>query len=153
MKLQDLLTQLNSLNPYLKGALKDSHYAINGDLSAVEYHRKDSEAAFVAHELSSILSSLEEVSQKLDYLSLPVVAEGQLFKDEDGRYAFACSGEVYTLNSGESFEALLKDEDGFKRWEVVSMEYSHKRQDYFITGHTELKKLAGLTVRLKGAFF
>jgi hypothetical protein len=149
MKLQEFAARLDGLSAELKTFLKETHYMDKGNFSGVEYHEKDSEASFFIGMLHDTFFSFKDAALRIDYLNSPVVAEGQLFEDDNGNYALASGGSVWTFHAGAAFEALVKGWEDVPHWEIVQLEYDDKKQKFCIRHHSEIRKVEGLTVRIR----
>jgi len=76
------------------------------------------------HEIQKIYSLLDEAFSLVKYYDLPVVGEGRLTKNQNGRYQ--CSG--MELTSGCVIE-LLDEDDETPRWVRTAIE--HNGEDYY----------------------
>lgn len=158
MRIEELEKTLYRLNSSIKDALRASQYESWGDLSGVEYSRKDPQESFLAVEFSGVLEKLEDIKARLDYLQRPIEAKGLLFKGDNGRYTARATEtapdspiEEWEYTSGHSIEFLYTDPDEDEErtsWRVSRVEYSHEKQDYYIVGYRETQ-LEGLTVRIR----
>ncbi len=143
--LRELLERSQKLNTDIKRLLKESTYLEYEDLSELDIDYKDAEQLLLQEQLWKVMQELEDVSDRLDYLALPVREVSRLHKNSDGRYETK-SGHYFT--SGCRVEALVSD--GFRMvpyWVRTSIE--HDGKDYFLAGYQEVK-LEGLKVRLRG---
>ena len=131
------------LNTEIKRLLKESTYLEHDDLSKLDIDYEDAGQLLLHEQLWRVMQELEDVSDRLDYLALPVKEVSRLHKNPDGRYE---SGHYFT--SGCRVEALISD--SFRivpRWVRTSIE--HDGKDYFLAGYQEVE-LEGLKVRLRG---
>ncbi len=143
--LRELLERSQKLNTDIKRLLKESTYLEYEDLSELDIDYKDAEQLLLQEQLWKVLQELEDVSDRLDYLALPVREVSRLHKNSDGRYGTK-SGHYFT--SGCRVEALISD--SFRMvpyWVRTSIE--HDGKDYFLAGYQKVK-LEGLKVRLRG---
>jgi len=85
---------------------------------------------------------LEDIHSILENLQKPVVAEGNLYRNENGRFEL----DDYTeFTSGSSIEFLTWDDwDEAEKWIAARIE--HTDGDYYLYGHKEVQ-LEGLRVR------
>lgn len=143
--LRELLERSQKLNTGIKRLLEESTYLEYDDLSKLDIDYKDAEQLLLHEQLWRVMQELEDVSDRLDYLALPVKEVSRLHKNTDGRYETE-SGHYFT--SGCRVEALISD--SFRevpRWVRTSIE--HDGKDYFLVGYQEIE-LEGLKVRLRG---
>jgi hypothetical protein len=147
MRIHELEAELRGINRSIQKVLKDSGYERYGD---IPFNALDADEAFRAEELNGILSDLESVRRRIDYLSTPVRTVARLSRDDKGRYFIITEKGELTFTSGSSIE-FLTEENGSLKWALSTVEYSQSRKDYFITGYPELN-LDGLQVRVR-AFF
>ncbi len=143
--LSELLERSQKLNTDIKRLLKESTYLEYEDLSELDIDYKDAEQLLLQEQLWKVMQELEDVSDRLDYLALPVREVSRLHKNSDGRYETK-SGHYFT--SGCRVEALISD--SFRMvpyWVRTSIE--HDGKDYFLAGYQKVK-LEGLKVRLRG---
>lgn len=143
--LRELLERSQKLNTEIKRLLKESTYLEYDDLSGLDIDYKDAEQLLLHEQLWRVMQELEEVSDRLDYLALPIKEVSRLHKNSDGRYETE-SGQYFT--GGCRVEVLISD--SFRevpRWVRTSIE--HDGKDYFLVGYQEIG-LEGLKVRLRG---
>lgn len=143
--LKELLERSQKLNTEIKRLLKESTYLEYDDLSELDIDYKDAEQLLLQEQLWKVMQELEDVSDRLDYLALPIKEVSRLHKNSDGRYETK-GGHYYT--SGCRVEALVSD--SFRTvpyWVRTSIE--HDGNDYFLVGYREVD-LEGLKVRLRG---
>lgn len=143
--LGELLERSQKLNTEIKRLLKESTYLEYDDLSGLDIDYKDAEQLLLQEQLWKVMQELEDVSDRLDYLALPIKEVSRLHKNSDGRYETK-NGHYFT--SGCRVEALISD--GFRMvpyWVRTSIE--HNGEDYFLAGYQEVE-LEDLKVRLRG---
>lgn len=143
--LRELLERSQKLNIDIKRLLKESTYLEYDDLSRLDINYKDAEQLLLQEQLWKVMQELEDVSDRLDYLALPIKEVSRLHKNSDGRYETE-SGKYFT--SGCRVEALVSD--GYREvpyWVRTSIE--HDGKDYFLAGYQKVE-LEGLKVRLRG---
>lgn len=102
------------------------------------------EQLFEYEQLLGIGANLEEALTRWKYLQKPVVAEGFLRKNENGRYEI--EGREFT--SGESIEVLISD-PGFDETAWVKSRVEHNGQDYYLVGYEKIP-MDGLMARQRG---
>lgn len=142
--LGELLERSQVLNREIKKLLKESTYLEYDDLSKLDIDYKDAEQLLLQEQLWKVMQELDDVSNRLDYLALPIKEVSRLHKNSDGRYETK-SGHCFT--SGCRVEALISD--GFRMvpyWVRTSIE--HDGKDYFLVGYHKVE-LEGLKVRLR----
>lgn len=143
--LGELLEKSQKLNTDIKRLLKESTYLEYDDLSELDIDYKDAEQLLLQEQLWKVMQELEDVSDRLDYLALPIKEVSRLHMNSDGRYETE-SGQYFT--SGCRVEALISD--SFRMvpyWVRTSIE--HDGKGYFLAGYREVE-LEGLKVRLRG---
>ncbi|GGA58944.1 hypothetical protein GCM10007416_35140 [Kroppenstedtia guangzhouensis] len=102
------------------------------------------EKRFEYEQLLGIGEKLEEALTRWEYLQKPVVAEGFLRKNENGRYEIGDR----EFTSGESIEILISD-PGFDETVWVKSRVEHNGQDYYLMGYEEVP-MDGLMARQRG---
>lgn len=144
MRIEDLKKDMDRLNGDIKRILKSSGYAEWAELD-VEYDRSNPDDVMLHDELSSMMSSLDEIACTLDYLNRPVKVEGILRKNRNGRYEIGDR----ELSSGSPVEALVYDRYD-ERWEWTSsrIEYDHGKGDYYLVSDRDVD-LDGLRARIR----
>lgn len=143
--LRELLERSQKLNIDIKRLLKESTYLEHDDLSKLDIDYEDAEQLLLHEQLWKVMQELEDVSDRLDFLALPIKEVSRLHKNSDGRYETE-SGQYFT--SGCRVEALISDRFRIMpRWVRTSIE--HDGKDYFLAGYQEIG-LEGLKVRLRG---
>ena len=105
--LRGLLEKSQKLNTDIKKLLKESTYLEYDDLCMLDIDHKDAEQLLLQEQLCKVMQELEDVSDHLDYLTLPIKEVSRLHKNSDGRYETK-SGHCFT--SGCRVEALISDE-------------------------------------------
>ena len=102
----------------------------------------DPNEVFLRDNCRSIVDRLSEIAYELSYLSKPILEEGRLIKNDNGRYEI--SGR-YEFVSGSPIEVLVWDDfDECDRWVLTRVE--HSGDDYVLHHHKELP-MAGLRAR------
>ncbi len=132
--IKELENSLQHLNREIKNILKT-------DLNDIKTN--DPEQLFIQSEFKGVLDKLGSVSDRLDYLSRPIIGKYKLQKNNMGRYE--CAGHEYTC--GCVIEYLMYDEFLEKHiWILDRIE--HNGNDYYAVRNKDLK-LKGLIVRLR----
>src|SRR5690606_17183791 len=98
---------------------------------------------FMKNQFHSLADKLEDIKWKFDYLMKPVVEQGFLKLNEDGRYELP-SGHYFT--SGSTCELLVTDSYNEQYWIYTSIEHSG---DYYATVLGKEKSLNGLMARIR----
>lgn len=104
--------------------------------------RMDPNEVFLRDNCSSIVARLSDIANELRYLNRPILEEGRLNKNTNGRYEI--SGR-YEFVSGSPIEVLIWDDfDECEKWVLTRVE--HSGDDYVLFHHKELP-MAGLRAR------
>lgn len=88
----------------------------------------------------SILSRLSDIKIDLDWLHKPILAQGYLLKNENGRYKV----KGQELTSGHPLDYYDKD---FEEWKHSRVE--HNGDDYYIYHYGRERSIEGLLVRIR----
>lgn len=140
--LRDLLSELTKVGRTLKAIQEASTYNEADDLSGLFGDLLDPDEAFLAGELTGIMEGLEKIQWRIEYLGEPVVEEGSLIRNQNGRYLIPGGRE---LSSGSRLEVLLPDGlTGGESWRSGRIE--HNGHDYYHTAAPELP-LEGMMAR------
>lgn len=148
------MDRLYEINKSIQKILDDSSFEEYGDLLGLDVDYTDPQELFLADELMSIFNKLSDVSHNLKYLKKPIVAEGVLRKNINGRYEF----NGIELSSGYPLEYLATDDRHMRYndnddyvmtpyWSYGRIE--HDGNDYYIVGADKDTKLEGLRVRIR----
>lgn len=92
----------------------------------------------------NIKDKLEDALAEIEYLKKPVVAEGVLRKNEQGRYEI---DREHYFTSGSLIEIYIYD-DFEKRHYWHKSRVEHKDGDYYVVGYDQ--PLEGLRARVRG---
>jgi hypothetical protein len=91
-----------------------------------------------------IKNKLEDALAEIEYLKKPVVAEGTLYKNEQGRYEI---DHLHYFTSGSPIEIYIYD-DFEERYYWYKSRVEHKDGDYYVVGYDG--PLEGLKARIRG---
>ena len=134
------------LNQSIQRLLKLSTYEKYDDLSGLDMDLTDPEQIFARDELRWIMEKLDDVEERISYLSRPILEVSKLHRSSAGKYE-TDSGHFYCC--GSVIEALVTDEyhDG-PYWARACVE--HDGTDYYLVGNKGVS-MNGLTVRVRAA--
>ncbi len=143
--LKMVLDKANEIKLKIDSVLKYSTYEDYDDLSGLDINYKDSEQLFLLDQLQEVMKGLDEVKDRLEYLSLPVREVSRLHRNGSGRYETG-GGHYYTC--GSPIEALVQDERREVPYWVWTRLESNDKGPYLVGyGNVDLD---GLTVRVRG---
>ncbi len=148
MNLLDLKKQLKNLNSYIRSVLHDSNFEENGYLVTDNDFESMTIDEFQFYlEYEKILDKLDSVSERLEYLSRPIIHKGELQLHLTDSHRFAC--ESREISCGCLIEVLNYDEY-YKRsgWIIGRVEYSDSKGGYYLYGH-DIPLNEGMTVRIR----
>lgn len=142
--LKDIFKKLKDLDYDISKILKDSTYEQYDDFSELEIDYKDSEQLFMLDELRIIMNRMEEVHNRVRYLSAPVEEVGTLRLNRNKRYETE-KGHEYTC--GSPIEVLINDKEqrNVPFWARTSIEASN---GYYLVGYKHIP-MDGLKVRVR----
>lgn len=132
--------------------LKKLHSSIKNLLDIVQYDsdniriedNEDAEELFLRDEYRQVMSQLEDVHSRLEYLSKEVVKQGRLYRNENGRFELS---ESLELSSGSLIEFSHSDHwSEANKWIATKIE--HKNGDYYLYDFKDIE-LDGLHVRIR----
>lgn len=153
-RISTFMDRLYEINKSIQKILDDSSFEEYGDLLGLDVDYTDPQELFLADELMSIFNKLSDVSHNLKYLKKPIVAEGVLRKNINGRYEFngteLTSGSSLEYLSTDSFHMRYDEDDNYiitPYWKYGTIE--HNGTDYYITGSDADMNLEGLRVRIR----
>ena len=134
--------ETTKLNQSIRRLLKLSTYEKYDDLSGLDMDLTDPEQIFARDELRWIMEKLDDVEERISYLSRPILEVSKLHRSSAGKYE-TDSGHFYCCRS--VIEALVTDEyhDG-PYWTRACVEH-----DYLV-GNKGVS-MNGLTVRVRAA--
>ncbi len=142
--LQMVFAEAVKLNRSIEQFLKLSTYSKYSDLSGLEIDLHDGEQIFLRDELRIIVDHLDDVRDRIAYLSRPIVEVSRLRKGTAGKYRTA-KGHFYDCRS--RIEALVSDEyHEVPYWTRTVVE--HDGEDYYMVGYKGVP-LNGLRVRVR----
>lgn len=102
----------------------------------------DPNEIFLRDNCRSMVTRLTDITNELRYLNKPILEEGRLVKNDNGRYEI--SGR-YEFVSGSPIEVLVWDDfDECEKWVLTRVE--HSGDDYVLHHRKELP-MAGLRAR------
>lgn len=145
--LSDLFGELKILSGEIKSIINRSGADEFDDLSKLEINMEDPEDLFFWDELRAIVEKLFDVSNDIDYLRKPIMMEGHLYKNSNGRYMVKDSDYYREYTCGSVIEFFV--DDGYHDhayWCASTVE--HNGDDYFIVGHRNIE-MNGLKVRVR----
>lgn len=143
MKVRDAMNELNKIKGDIKNLLKKSSECDYGDNIKYENNPND---RMLKNEIYNVLSNLDDVSNKLDYLHKPILFEGYLKKNTNDRYEL--NGIEFTC--GNVIEVLIYDDDFYDGKECwVRSRIEHNGKDYYVISSAD-EKLDSLKVRVRG---
>jgi len=143
MKVKEAMNELNKINEDIKNLLKKSSECDYGDNINYEDNPND---RMLKNEIYNVLSMLDDVMIKLDYLNKPILFEGYLKKNKNRRYEL--NGIEFTC--GNIIEALIYDDDFYDGKECwVRSRIEHNGKDYYIISSAD-EKIDNLKIRVRG---
>ena len=138
----ELFSQALELKAPIKRFLNASLYREYEDLSGVDYDPEDPEQLLLVDEMARLAEALDDVQDRLTYLSMPITETSKLHRNEGGRWEMD-SGFYFTC--GRPIEALIDEGTGdAPRWVISSVESDDR--GYYIVGYQKVS-MDGLTVR------
>ncbi len=158
--IQEIFKELQNIMPDVKTVIAHSDIENAEDLSGIIYNKENAEDLFLVEETRQILEKLQDVTYAMNYLKRPVIREGVLVKQANGRFAMHSAEHMhdYEFTCGSSIECLLTDDwhtiydeetDEYKQvpyW--FSGRIEHNGTNYYITG-ASISNLEGLRVRIR----
>ena len=138
--LRDLLNELNRLAPSICKLVMASKLHAYNNLDELDVDFNDPDEMLLHTELTGIMEKLNYILYTLKYLSLPIVNEGVLVKNTQGRYEmknerpYHCGSRIEFYDPGEN------------SWAISRVE--HNGNDYYVYGWRNLP-LSGLKVRYR----
>ena len=148
--LSDLFCELKILSGEIESIIKRSGADYCDDLSELEINMEDPEDLFFWDELRAIVEKLSNVSNDIDYLRKPIIIEGHLYKNSDGRYMVKDSDYYREYTCGTVIEFYVEDEEDVYHenpyWCASIVD--HDGDDYYIVGHRNIE-MNGLKVRVR----
>ncbi|MGA4519246.1 DUF5348 domain-containing protein [Solibacillus silvestris] len=114
-----------------------------GDEADNVVRSNDLDETFLRDQVVNILNSLENIKKKVDYVNKPVIEQGFVKRNGQGRYELN-SGRYFT--SGSPIEVLVGQGDG-QYWLNSRVEHG---DDYYVIGLGKKTPLEGMMVRVRG---
>lgn len=133
MKLTEAKSLLSKINEDLK--------RIGENEDEFELENFDADERFEHQILRDIASKADEISSLFEYMNKPVVAEGVLQKNQEGRYKIA--GTEYYFTSGSPIEIWDQEEQTYWKTRI-----EHSGNDYYAVYFNELT-LEGVKARVR----
>lgn len=144
--LKEVLVKAMEMKWRIDSFLRFSTYNDYDDLSGLDIDYDNAEELFLLDELKVVMKTLQDVQDKLSYLSRPIKETSCLSRNISDRYE-TYGGHCYTC--GSRIEALVSDSrHDSPYWTRTSVE--HDDSDYYLLGHKEVS-MDGLTVRVREA--
>lgn len=141
MKFGELKKELNKVNECIGTLLRKTNNNINVIDENVIYD-EDLNKDMYENETYMILTTLEIVKEKIDYLNREVKNVGKLTKNKNNRYEL----NNIELHCGDEIEALIYDKNLDKQyWMCSRIEYEN---DYYLVGYKDMK-LDNLEIRIR----
>lgn len=126
MNIENIREELEKINQSIKILFSNCNYYEDENLYYINV-KNDIEDIFLKEYFEKRFYQLEKFVDDMEYINRPVRAEGYLYKNVSGRYAF--NNEQY-LTSGSIIEFLKVDEDGNTSWVIDRVENNGK--DYYL---------------------
>lgn len=142
--LEEVFRKVQDLNDDVSKILKFSTYEQYDDLSKLEIDYKDSDQLFMLNEMRTLMSQLEDIHNRVSYLSASVEEVGTLRLNRNKRYETE-KGHEYTC--GSPIEVLINDKEqrNVPFWARTSVEASN---GYYLVGYKHIP-MDGLKVRVR----
>lgn len=162
MKIEEMTLRMNRLNAEIQKILKDSGYEQESDFYPDEYQTKrktitdedgytDDVADLTAdewqrvYEYERILSRLDDIAERLNYLSKPITHEGKAYRTENDR--FAVDGCEFHCGWRVEYQRYDKERDCYY-WVTDRVEHSNEKGGYYFYSSGELLT-EGKNVRIR----
>lgn len=143
MDLPYLHKQLNDLNNDISYILSGAGFDRCNNMDNVKFDTKNSDALLLKDEFLQVLTRLDDVKNKIDYLNKPIIGEYTLRENQFGKYE--C--EEREFHCGYTIEYYCYDDwDECYKWIISRVE--HDGNDYYIVGNRDVP-LEGLKVRIR----
>ncbi|PDY14140.1 hypothetical protein COO16_04030 [Bacillus pseudomycoides] len=139
INLEEITKMLVKLNKGIKKVLIKTGY----DCDNIKYDNYKSTESSLFVEYRSVANQLENIHMHLDYLLNPVIEEGCILKDRNGKYILPSGKE---LMNGSKCE-ILSEIHGTEEWIYTLIEKG--KEDYYATALGEDTYIEGLKVRLR----
>lgn len=143
MKFEELKRELNKVNECIGALLRktNSNNIFNEINENVKYD-EDLNKDMYENEICMILTTLEIVKEKIDYLNKEVKNVGKLTRNKNNRYEL----NNIELHCGDEIEALIYDNNLDKKYWMCSR--IECENDYYLVGYKDMK-LDNLEVRIR----
>ncbi|WP_421385551.1 DUF5348 domain-containing protein (plasmid) [Bacillus salacetis] len=136
---KEITERLLNLRSGIDSVLKSVDYESQ---NVVLENRQDPDEYFTRNQAQSLLNRLKDINDDMQYLAKPIIEEGVLSKQSNGRYAISGGSE---LTSGSLVEVFVYDRwDDSHIWAKTRIE--HTNGDYYFYDFEEVT-LAGARVR------
>lgn len=145
MNIKQLMSELERLRAEGQNALEESGYKWYCNLEEVEHDSSDPEQNFLLSEACNVMPLLKAVSERLEYLTMPVTKVGTLHTEGDKLFL-----DKVPLSCGDTLELMDEDEDGNKGWRRTYVEADSKGK-YFLFGYSN-EELEGQTCRIRWSY-
>lgn len=162
MKIEEMTSRMYHLNTEIRSMLADSGYERDNDFYPEEYqaHRKtitgeDGSAEDVANlspdewqlvqEYERILSRLDDIADRLDYLAKPITHTGTAQRTENDR--FTVDGCEFHRGCRCEYQRYDEEHDCFY-WAADRIEYSPEHGGFYFYGSGEALR-EGMNVRIR----
>ena len=147
MKIQDAKMALKELNRQIKTILHNSGFESNNGFYPDEYetNRKLDRDGFevadltadewqLVYECEHILDKLDNISERIDYLSQPITHKGKLYRTTNDRYAV--DGVELCCGYRVEYQQYDKEHECYY-WIIDRIEYSDKYDGYYFYSSKE----------------
>ena len=142
LSLDDCKAEFNKVKREIERLLK----RFGDDADNLVINREDLDEVFMRDQYQELSYKLNDVLDRLNYLSKPVVEQGHVQRNEQGRYELP-SGTY--LMSGSTCEILYYSRDTEEdSWIYTTIE--HNGDDYYATSLGKSHPLQGMMVRIRG---
>lgn len=140
----EALSLLNNVSSEINKLIS---FTKKGDFSEIDenigYDETSQEERLLENEIYKALEDLDSINRKIKYLQLPILVQGQLKRNKQGRYVLG----DHEFHCGEPIEVLLYDEFSDRYdWSISRME--HNGKDYYASGNYD-KCLNNVTARIR----
>ncbi|PIE92803.1 hypothetical protein CO726_24875 [Bacillus fungorum] len=142
MDLEVLHKEMHLLKNKIKKIISKTGYACDN----VCYNANDLDEKFIMSQYYYMLTELEKMYHRLEYVSKDVVEEGYISHNKDKRYALQ-SGRY--LTTGSQCEILYKNEETESVYWIYTI-IQHNGQDYYAEELGKEVSIDGMKVRIRG---
>jgi hypothetical protein len=140
MELNEALSELQSLKRTIEQTVNKFGY----ECEDIYYDSENLDEDFTRTQIKQIAERLDDINRQIGYLSKPIITEGELTKNSEGRYELP---NGYYFTSGSVCEVLYHSSFGGLRWVYTTIE--HNGEDYYFTSLKNIS-LSGAKVRIRG---